>query len=142
MSQALHSKGPVTRSAGLEAKEFMVEKHKSEGGSNLKSYSKEEVRVMQRSQLREFAKTVGVTTAGTDADVADRRISKFEDMRNSDSDVMMVESFCYVAFNGFPKRTDYSAAYHRINECIFNIFADVEVFVDVLVCTRALKWLV
>ena len=48
---------------------------------------------MKRSQLRELAKTVGVTTAGTDADVADRLISKFEDMRSTNSDVMIVESF-------------------------------------------------
>ena len=59
---------------------------------------------MKRSQLRELAKTVGVTTAGTDADVADRLISKFEDMRNSDSDVMIIQSFFYFAFKGFPER--------------------------------------
>ena len=93
MSQALQSKGPITRSAGVEAKKSMFDKGKSETTLKLQSYSKEEIRAMKRSQFRELAKTVGVTTAGTDADVADRLISKFEDMRNTDSDLMIVESF-------------------------------------------------
>ena len=92
----------------------MFEKHKSEGGSNLKSYSNEEIRVMKRSQLRELAKSVGITIAGTDADVADKLILKFEDLHNADSDVILVKSCFYFAFKGFPERTDYSFAYHRI----------------------------
>ena len=110
----------------------MFDKGKSETTVKLKSYSKEEIRAMKRSQLRELAKTVGVTTAGTDGDVADRHISKFEDMRNTDSDVMIVESFFYVAFNGFRERTDQNAAYHRINEFIFDFFYGVCVFLGVI----------
>ena len=78
----------------------MFEKHKSEGGSKLKSYSKEEIRVMKRSQLRELAKSAGINIAGTDADVADRLISKFEDLHNADSDVMIVESFFFLLSRG------------------------------------------
>ena len=87
---------------------------------------------MKRSQLRELAKTVGVTITGTNANVADRLISKFEDMRSTNSDVMIVESFFYFAFKGFPRRTDYNAAYHRIKEFIFDFFDDVDICVDVI----------
>ena len=83
MSQALQSKAPITRPAGVKAKKSMFDKGKSETTFKLKSYSKEEIRVMKRSQLRELAKTFGVTTAGTGGAVADRLISKFEDMRNT-----------------------------------------------------------
>ena len=66
---------------------------------------------MKRSQLRELAKTVCVTTAGTDGDVADRLISKFEETRNTVSDVMIVESFFHFVFKCFfLARTDYGAA--------------------------------
>ena len=122
----------MTRSAGgLEPRKSLFDKGKPEVSTKLKSYSKEEIQLMKRSQLRELAQTVGVTTAGTDADVADRLISKLEDLRN-DSDVMIVESFFDFAFNGFPRRTDYNAAQHRIKEYIFDFFDDVDVFVDVV----------
>ena len=45
---------------------------------------------------------------------------------------MIVESFFYFAFKGFPERTDYSFAYHRIKEFILDFFDDVDVFVDVI----------
>ena len=73
---SLSVKGPMTRSAGgLEPRKSLFDKGKPEGSTKLKSYSKEEIQLMKRSQLRELAQTVGVTTAGTDADVADRFVS-------------------------------------------------------------------
>ena len=65
---------------------------------------------MNRSQLRELAKSIGVTTTGTDADVADRLISKFEEMHNTASNAMIVESFFYFAFKGLQERTEYGDA--------------------------------
>ena len=98
----------------------------------LKSYSKEEIRVMKRSQLRELAKSAGVTAAGKNADVADQLISKFEDLHHTESDVMIAKSLFYFAFKRFPERTDYNAAYHRINGFILDFFDDVDVFVAVI----------
>ena len=72
MAHSSLAKGPPTRSAsGLEARKSLFDKHKPDSVSKSKSYSKKEIRAMKRSQLRELAKSIGVTTAGTDADVAD-----------------------------------------------------------------------
>ena len=83
----------------MDAKKSLFDKGKPEGLSKLKSFSKEEIRAMKRSQLRELAKSVVATTAGADADVADRLILIFE--RSADSDVMIVESFFYLLVKGF-----------------------------------------
>ena len=64
----------------------------------MNTYLKEEVRAMKRAELLDLAKVVGVTTAGTDTDVADRLMVKFETMRSNDPDVTIVESFFYFAF--------------------------------------------
>ena len=77
---------------------------------------------MKRPHLRDLAKTIGVTTFGSDADVADRRIAKFEDMRKTDPNVMIVETLFYFAFKGFPGRTDYNAACNRIKEFVHDYF--------------------
>ena len=53
-------------------------------------------------------------------------------MRSTNSDVMIVESFFYFAFKGFPERTDYNAAYHQIKKFIFDFFDDVDICVDVI----------
>ena len=55
---------------------------------------------MKRAELWELSEVVDETAAGTNADVADRLIVKFETMRNNDPDVMIVESFFYFALKG------------------------------------------
>ena len=85
---------------------------------------------MKSAELLELAKVVGASTAGTHADVADRLIVKFETMRNNNPDVMIVESFFYFAFKGFPDRSDYRDAFNRIKEFVLICFDDVDVFVD------------
>ena len=94
MAHAPLAKGPLTRSAaGLEAKKSLFDKGKHDSVMKIKTHSKAEIRAMKRPQLRDLAKTIGVTTSGSDADVADRLIAKFEDMRKTDPDFMIVESF-------------------------------------------------
>ena len=133
MAHAPLAKGPLTRSAaGLEATKSLFDKGKHDSVMKIKTHSKEEIRAMKRPQLRDLAKTIGVTTSGSDADVADRLIAKFEDMRKTDPDFMIVESFFYFAFKGFPERTDYNAAYNLIKEFVHDHFDDLDVFVDVI----------
>ena len=60
-------------------------------------------------------------------------------MRNTVSDVLIVDNFFYFAFNGFPKRTDYSAPYHRINEFKLDFFDDVEIFAEVIGVHKGLE---
>ena len=103
MAHASAAKGPVARStAGSEAKKSLFDKRKPDTVVKVKTYKKEEVRTRKRAELLELAKVVGVITAGTDTDVADRPIVKFETMRNNDPDAMIVENFFYFAFKGFP----------------------------------------
>ena len=99
---------------------------------NIKTHSNEEIRAMKRPQFRDMVKTIGVTTSGSDANIADRLIVKFEDMRKTDFDFLIVESFFYVAFEKFLERTDYNAAYNRIKKFVHDYFDDFDVLVDVI----------
>ena len=90
-----------------------------------------------------MAKSLGVATAGTDADVADRRIAKFEDMLNTKPAVMIVETcFCF-ALKEILVRIDYNATYNRIKEFIFDyLLMSWMSLLMLLACTVASRWLV
>ena len=77
--------------------------------------------------------------ARTDAYVA-ARLSKFGEMHNTDSVVIIVESFFYFALKGFFKRTEHGIACHRVKEFVFDFFDELNVFVDVVACMRVLRW--
>ena len=73
---AKKSQGPATRSGGVASNKF--EKKEPEG-KWITSYSKEELQKLSRQELRDLCKRLGMPPTGSDQDLRDRLLEKFEE---------------------------------------------------------------
>ena len=96
-----------------------------------KVYSKDELSKMRRQDLRDLCKKAGLVQSGSDADIVERLVSKYEEISTPADDAVTMDSDVYYAFAfcGFPQDTNELEAVHLIKEYVHDYLGQFSVTV-------------